>query len=212
MDNNKIKEDLIQMKLEGSLDSYKELSKKFNMEEKELKKLGKTIKDVVINKLNISHELYADYERENQDIQYIKSKGTVDRIQGSLDKKTKKRSGGFKTKLRFYKWYLKQPKICCYCGITEDLLIEYFENNNNSKRFQRGKSLEVERILTDKKNNHYSEKNCRLACYLCNNAKSDLIYYQDFRPIAMGIHEFWKNKFPNKDIIFPEEFYEINIK
>ncbi|MFY4859769.1 hypothetical protein [Aliarcobacter butzleri] len=68
MDNLEINEKLISMKLEGSLDNYKELSKTFNMEEKELKKLGKTIKDIVINKLNISFELFTKYEQENPNI------------------------------------------------------------------------------------------------------------------------------------------------
>lgn len=211
MDNLEINEKLISMKLEGSLDNYKELSKTFNMEEKELKKLGKTIKDIVINKLNISFELFTKYEQENPNIQYIKGKCTEERILGSLDKETKIRNGGFQTKLRFYKWYLEQPKSCCYCGISEELLADYFEKNKDSKRFQRGKSLEIERILTDKNNNHYSEDNCSLACYLCNNAKSDLIYYQNFKYIAKGINNFWKNEFPEKDIIFPEEFYKVKI-
>lgn len=51
----------------------------------------------------------------------------------------------------------------------------------------------------------------RLTCYVCNNAKSDLIYYQDFKYIAKGINNFWKNVFPEKDIIFPEEFYKVKI-
>ena len=49
--------------------------------------------------------------------------------------------------------------------------------------------------------------NCRLACHVCNNAKSDFFTVQDFKLIAKGINNFWNNKLGNK-IEFPNEVYE----
>lgn len=199
MINSDIKEKLINMKLDGSLDSYSELLKVCDDTHsiKELKLQGKTIKDIVISKLGISKDLYKEFEDKNPNIQYIKSKCSADRIRG------------FKSKINFYKWYINQPRSCCYCGVSENILTMYFTNSKNqvSKR-KRGKVLEIERILTDEENNNYSEENCSLACYICNNAKSDLIYYKDFKHLAKGIHNFWKIKFPEEKITFPETFYK----
>jgi hypothetical protein len=46
-----------------------------------------------------------------------------------------------------------------------------------------------------------------LACYVCNNAKSDFITAKEFEPIARGIHNFWKEK-TKKKIDFPEDVYK----
>lgn len=66
--------------------------------------------------------------------------------------------------------------------------------------------------MTDKDKNVYSEENCSLACYVCNNAKSDLIYYKDFKHIALGTYNFLKSKYPNNDFKFSESFYEKEIE
>ena len=43
-----------------------------------------------------------------------------------------------------------------------------------------------------KEKNLYRSDNCKLACYVCNNAKSDFISPKDFKPIAEGINKFWQ--------------------
>ena len=53
--------------------------------------------------------------------------------------------------------------------------------------------------------NKYSKDNCRLACYICNNAKSDFLSAESFEPIARGINKFWSN-YLNKNVEFPEDF------
>lgn len=194
------KEKLIKLKLDGCLDSYDAFSKEVNKEKEDIQKLGGTLKKIVQNYYEISDELFAEFEEENKNIQYIKSRCTHEREEG------------FGSKYEFYKWYVNEPKKCCYCGVDENSLREYFENNQDSKRFQRGRSLEIERILTDENNNNYSKDNCSLACYICNNAKSDLIHYKDFKFIAEGINKFWNNEFENIKIDFPNEFYTKDIK
>lgn len=193
-------ERLIEMKLNGSLDSYELLKEESEFKDlkTDIKQIGKTIKEIVIKKLELTESEFNEFKSGNPDIQYVKSRW-------SKDKKK-----GFGTVSKFYYWYKTQPKNCCYCGVPENLLKDYFSTPDLSKR-KRGKRLEIERILTDKNNNLYSENNCSLACYVCNNAKSDLIYYKDFKHIALGIHNFWKSKYPNDKFDFPYDFYEKEI-
>lgn len=142
---------------------------------------------------------------------------TKERIKnfGEQDDKQKE-SAQFESKEEFLKWYIKEPKECCYCGIKEEYLTLYFNKNNNpqyykdkvNKARQRGKDLEVERIETLNPKNVYSKENCALACYICNNAKSDFLSPKSFKPIAKGINEFWNQILldNNKEkIIFKED-------
>ena len=113
----------------------------------------------------------------------------------------------------FIQWYIDTPKVCCYCGVKEEYLSQYFNTENpqyfidkDNKARQRGKFLEIERKQTVGKLNSYSEDNVALACYVCNNAKSDFISPANFKPIAQGIHNFWKKVLPEGlgELIFPE--------
>jgi hypothetical protein len=96
---------------------------------------------------------------------------------------------------------------CCYCGVQERDLKTYFHQQNpqyeNAR--QRGRYLEIERIVTaPKEKNIYNLENTDLACYICNNAKSDFISAKKFKPIAKGIYEFWVEIVGIDNIIFPE--------
>jgi len=51
---------------------------------------------------------------------------------------------------------------------------------------RRGQNLEVDRIESKEL---YSPDNCVLACYPCNNAKSDVFSYQEFLEIGKIIGE-----------------------
>ena len=90
----------------------------------------------------------------------------------------------------FIKWFIDEVKECCYCKCTEEELMEFYNYKHNKdkvehevKRIKRGKSLEIER----KKDTKYTEDNCELACYWCNNAKSDVFTYEEFKPIGRQI-------------------------
>ena len=128
---------------------------------------------------------------------------------------TYERQIGFKKREIFLKWYLTSEKQCCYCGVKEEDLNKYFNKDNLQYKTarQRGTSLEIERIITaPKEKNIYSEENCALACYICNNAKSDFISPQDFKSIAKGINQFWVDKvgvnavFPKNSDIWDKTF------
>ena len=132
---------------------------------------------------------YADNDRR------INSLATADRIEG------------FGGRDEFLNWYNNQEKKCCYCGVEEADLKKYFHSKNTQYEDarQRGKFLEVERVITAPENK-YSKDNCRLACYICNNAKSDFLSAHDFKPIAEGINKFWndylKKLDPKKEVKF----------
>jgi len=85
----------------------------------------------------------------------------------------------------FYTWYENQAEaqkgLCEYChlpGYTD----RYY--GRTFRKGRRGLNLEV-----DKKDNGkpYSPSNCVLACYPCNNAKSDVFSYEEFLEIGEAI-------------------------
>lgn len=88
----------------------------------------------------------------------------------------------------FQEWYDKQEKVCHYCGISECecqeiamtgiLTSSRFPQEGKLGRGQaRGMWLEVDRR---KPKENYSDKNCVLACYFCNNDKSDIFDEQQY--------------------------------
>jgi 5-methylcytosine-specific restriction endonuclease McrA len=98
---------------------------------------------------------------------------------------------------KFYEWYdaqlERQIQNCHYCRLPGDTGIHYGKRFREGKR---GKNLEV-----DKKDNAkpYSPGNCVLACYPCNNAKSDVFSYEEFLKIGDAIHQVVSQKnFRNK--------------
>lgn len=87
---------------------------------------------------------------------------------------------------------LKEKQIerhCEYCGVSIDSIHAHLESIKTKRLLTRGRSLEV-----DKKNpnGHYVIDNIALACYWCNNAKSDEYTVKEFKLIAEGIGEVWR--------------------
>jgi len=95
----------------------------------------------------------------------------------------------------FQTWYQRQAKEqkdrCYYChlpGDTEKYYHQHFRPDKN-RHYKRGLNLEVDR----KDNNEpYSPSNCVLACYPCNNAKSDVFSYDEFVEIGRMIGKIKK--------------------
>jgi len=84
----------------------------------------------------------------------------------------------------FYSWYEKQAEKqewrCEYCDLPGDTELYY---HRRFRKGRRGFNLEVDR----KDNNQpYSPENCVLACYPCNNAKSDVFSCEEFVEIGGG--------------------------
>lgn len=104
----------------------------------------------------------------------------------------------FETKGRkeFFKWFERQKRECAYCGIEEYKLeaLYHIENGPLRNKRHRGRTLELERRDSD--TNQYSPKNCVLACYMCNNHKSDVITEKEHKFFfAPKIYEFLESKY-----------------
>jgi len=83
----------------------------------------------------------------------------------------------------FIAWYVEEVDKCCYCGTSLDDLIRFYNSTESKRKSTRGKSLEVERI----EDKPYSKDNCKLCCYWCNNAKSDVFSFDEFQNIGKAI-------------------------
>jgi 5-methylcytosine-specific restriction endonuclease McrA len=94
-----------------------------------------------------------------------------------------------------YLWWDSVKKECIYCGLKEaDLERLHLLPKHINKRYpKRGKSLEIDRKIS-----HicYSDiNNLVIACYWCNNAKTDTFSYEEFLPIGKLIKDIWSNRF-----------------
>ena len=84
----------------------------------------------------------------------------------------------------FVKWYLKKNTKCFYCKTSLDKLHKFYElTKNQNKRIKRGNNLEVDR----KEDKSYSKENCVLACYWCNNAKTDVFNEKEAKEMGKVI-------------------------
>lgn len=95
--------------------------------------------------------------------------------------------------LKEFEKMTKDETTCSYCGISLDQIKALGENKklNNKRSDTRGYTLEIDRMLP---NLEYSEENCCMACYWCNNAKTDEFSPMEFKPIARGINEIWNKR------------------
>jgi len=87
---------------------------------------------------------------------------------------------------RFYTWYADRVKeqngLCEYCHLSGDTTDNY--GSKGFRKSRRGFNLEVDRKYAK---GLYSPDNCVLACYPCNNAKSDVFSYEEFLKIGEAI-------------------------
>ena len=96
---------------------------------------------------------------------------------------------GFENRDRFIDWYLHELYInnnkCHYCNTSileiRDLLNRgIIQGRNVSGGGIRGQNLEIDRMQPGEE---YTEDNCVLSCYYCNNDKSNTFSYDIFRNI-----------------------------
>jgi len=92
-----------------------------------------------------------------------------------------------------FKNMIKYKTTCSYCGISLIQIEELGKSGklNNKRSDTRGYTLEIDRMLP---NLEYSKKNCCMACYWCNNAKTDEFSPKEFEPIAEGIRRAWNER------------------
>lgn len=102
----------------------------------------------------------------------------------------KNKKNNFSSFKKFYQWFENQPKKCCYCDTSQENLELLFNCGIlTSKKFNG--TLHIERFDSSKP---YSEKNCALACSICNNAKSDFISKDEFKEFFANAIQKYLNK------------------
>ena len=166
------KDTFIEANLEPNFQKIKDLADRLHISTKNVKQLKKTyMKEIeeIQNARNIfKRKKYTSSGKENVDFE-------------------------FKDFREFYSWYTAQLRVCGYCGIEEIILKDLYDSDILSTKRKRGRTLEIER--KDSKNNKYSPDNCILACYFCNNHKSDIISEEDHRKyFAKDIEQYLRDK------------------
>ena len=132
--------------------------------------------DKICRDLNITRKEYSEYAKQ-LDIEKQNEIQIIKRVRTLYHNKKNLEDFKFQNFNSFYKWYIKQYEIqngkCYYCKTDEKIISTLFEKKfHNRKRTTRGKHLEIER--RNSTDNLYNAENCVLACYFCNNDKSDI--------------------------------------
>lgn len=143
------------------------------------KKYGTVYAYIGITKLALS-------SREESKALYDKLKDRIAAIQLISEKffNNKHRMEGFGSFDKFYHWYKDEPRECFYCGLTEaDSALYYELIKEDRTKYGKGDSTRGKTLEIDRKENKkgYNGENCEIACYYCNNAKSDVFEWQIFK-------------------------------
>lgn len=158
--------------------------------------------DDICRDLNISRKEYSEFakqldnERKNE-IQIIRRVRSLYHNKKNLD------GFSFQTFNSFYTWYKtqfqKQEGKCYYCETDEKVIATLFERKfQNRKRTTRGKHLEIER--RDSTDNLYNAENCVLACYFCNNDKSDIFDESEYLDYLKDRNRFFINQYEKLNV------------
>lgn len=94
----------------------------------------------------------------------------------------------------FEKIYDPDPsrRICHYCKISDAEIKKLRSRGKIYSKVQRGYTMEIDRLMP---NHEYSKKNCVLACYWCNNAKTDEFTSKEFEDnVGPGIGTIWYDR------------------
>lgn len=96
----------------------------------------------------------------------------------------------------FEKQYLELKNACHYCGITEAELEQLWKieeaNGKSLTKRGRGKKLELDRI--DPNAEYAITNNLVLACYWCNNAKTDTFTGDEFKEVGKVFRQIWDKR------------------
>lgn len=85
----------------------------------------------------------------------------------------------------------EREKGCYYCHITEGEIEKLGIKQKLNKKSFRGWSLEIDRLNS---NFEYTNENCVMACYWCNNAKTDEFTKEEFLEIGKVIQQIWEKR------------------
>ena len=134
-------------------------------------------------------------------------KKTDKQLKEWFNRKVRENCSGFNDFADFRDWYDNQLKVCFYCSLTEEesqkivhsgLLtsIRFPLNGFMARGVNRGYWLEI-----DKKDptGIYSSENCELACYFCNNDKSDVFDHTQYREFVGNRPEYIRTLLRNQE-------------
>ena len=88
--------------------------------------------------------------------------------------------------------YERDGTKCHYCGIEEKDFPKIW--GRTFRKGRRGRTLEVDHKDSREGYKTNDPENCVLACYACNNAKSDVFTYEEFKKVGNVIREIWQRK------------------
>lgn len=150
---------------------WNKIAKLEDSDSKTMEKKYKKISTYVASKLEVSEENLVELKNKLSN-----ELDEIDKLFKNQYSSNPARQKGFKTFEIFYEWYLKEKNCCYYCGISATNLKSLFDSKKiDSTKFNA--TLHIERLNPKE---DYSPGNCRLACSLCNNAKSDLISKENY--------------------------------
>jgi 5-methylcytosine-specific restriction endonuclease McrA len=86
---------------------------------------------------------------------------------------------------------LLSVKRCHYCGVSIEDIVDLSNKHKLFSKNERGRTLEIDRLNS---NFEYTPKNCVMACYWCNNAKTDEFTEEEFKNIGTIIGTIWKGR------------------
>ena len=90
----------------------------------------------------------------------------------------------------FQIWYDLKNGCCDYCGLSsKESLLLFNRYPKFTREGRRGKRLELDRINPLISNYGQDIKNLALACYWCNNAKTNYFTFEEFKKIGEKIKE-----------------------
>lgn len=90
---------------------------------------------------------------------------------------------------------LLKQKECAYCQISVEEITQLANEKQLHKKNYRGWSLEIDRKNS---NFEYTKSNCVMACYWCNNAKTDEFTFEEFKVIGKEIRRVWEERLGKK--------------
>ena len=85
----------------------------------------------------------------------------------------------------------EEERQCFYCKTTEAEILKLRGSGLIKTKRNRGKQMEIDRKNS---NMEYSKDNVVLACYWCNNAKTDEFTKEEFEAIGNEIRKIWNNR------------------
>lgn len=183
---NNLETKYIELVAKKRLGTYQQIAdfKKVSIES--IKKDFKSVDKFLATELGLNLEDYCALKDKMEDV-----KAKIDKIFRNQFSGNKARNEGFGNFYNFYTWYEKQGHKCYYCNTTYEVLNTLFTTSKklNSEKFNA--TLHIEQIDPKK---GYNEENCKLACSLCNNAKSDLISKENYiKYFAKSMQNFLKD-------------------